>query len=72
MQTVTARMTTSSYPWIDLNTVGITDAEPLLRDLGHFVTTFANRVFVIQDVALDFQIGAILDLDSKTIVDQAK
>ena len=47
---------------LDLNAVGIANAEPFLRDFGNLVTAFTDAVFVIEDIAFDFQVGAVLDL----------
>src|SRR5215217_5032229 len=43
----------------NLDAIGVAHAEPLLRDRGHI----ADAVFVVQDVALDLEVGPIADLD---------
>ena len=49
---------------LDLYTVGIRDAEPLLRDLGDLVAALADAVLVIEDVALNLEIRAVGNVDS--------
>src|SRR4051812_17934525 len=50
-------------PLLDLDPVGVGDAEPLLRDLGDLVTVALDLVLVVDDVALHLEVLTVLDLD---------
>ena len=52
---------------IDLYSISVANAKPLFRDLGHLIPALADGVFVIQNITLNLKIGAILDLDCKSV-----
>src|SRR6476661_4169632 len=54
--------------WIaDLDAVRVADTEPLLGDLGDLITVAFDLVLVVDDVAVDLQVGTAVDLDDEPI-----
>src|SRR5262249_6176821 len=51
----------------DLHAIAVTQAEPLLGDLRYFVVALTDGVLVVQDIAVDLQLGAVLDVDRKAV-----
>ena len=49
-------------PGGDLDPVGISDPEPLLGHLGHRGPAVLDGVLVVDDVALDVEVGAVRHL----------
>src|SRR5262249_12943130 len=51
----------------DLDSVGVSNAEPTLGDLGHLVVSPLDRVLVIDDVPLGLEIRAAADVDGEAL-----
>src|SRR5205814_1039298 len=48
---------------LDLHTVGIAHPEPLLGNLSHLLPALTDRVLMVENIALHFQVGPAFDLD---------